>query len=178
MDLIEKLKAGKRNIKTIRFPGTDEVIGLTVLTEAETQEAIFATERLFKENQIEVSATTVSAYNSEANTQTLFRAIVNPARKKEDGTYAQYFPGIDEFRSLIGREAKDILIEEYNAFEEECSPSPLKLSEQAMEEILAEVKKNPIFGNGLNFSTLRQLTMYLAGRLSILQKASGSMSSA
>src|SRR5450759_4032023 len=110
MDLIEKLKAGKRNIKTIKFPGTDDIIGLAVLTEAETQEALFAAERLFKENQIEISATTISAYNSEANTQTLVRALVNPAKKKEDGTYEQYFESIGEFRSLILRETKDLLI--------------------------------------------------------------------
>jgi hypothetical protein len=176
MDLIEKLKAGKRNIKEIKFPGTDETIGIAVLTEAETQEALFATERLFKEKGIEVSATIVSAYNSEANTQTLFRALVNPAKKKEDGTFEQYFSSIDEFRSLIGREAKDILIEEYNSFEEEISPSPLKLSEKALERIFTEVKKNPMLGNALSLNTLRQLTMYLVNQVSILQKDNGSTS--
>jgi len=163
MDLIEKLKAGKRNIKTIKFPGTDDIIGLAVLTEAETQEALFAAERLFKENQIEISATTISAYNSEANTQTLFRALVNPAKKKEDGTYEQYFESIGEFRSLILRETKDLLIDEYNAWAEEVSPSPLQLSDKELEAIFAEVKKSPISGNALNLSMLRQLTIYLAG---------------
>jgi hypothetical protein len=177
MGLIEKLKAGKRNIKIMPFPGTDENIGLCVLTEAETQEALFATEKYFKQNDVEVSAMLVTSYNSEANTQTLFRAIVDPARQDTNGSYERYFKNIDEFRKLIGREAKDILIEEYNAFEEECSPSPLNLTEEELEKIIAEVKKSPTSGNDLSFRTLKKLTMYLVDRLSSLQKDNGSTSS-
>jgi len=178
MSLIEKLKAGKKNVKVIRWPGTDDEIGITILAEAETQEALFAAERLFKEAGIEVTATTINAYNSEVNTQTLFRALVDSSRKKPDGTHERYFKGIDEFRSLLHREAKEILIEEYNAFEDECNPSPAKLSDEELEKILEDVKKNSHPGTNLSFGTLRQLVAYLASRPSSSQKASGSISSA
>jgi hypothetical protein len=139
-DLIEKLKAGKRNMRTLAYPGTENEIGITVLSEAETRDAIFATERVFKEAEIEVSAMTVSAYTAENNTQVLFRAIVDPKRQKKDGTYERLFKDVDEFRSLLRREEKEILIEEYNAFEKECSP--VDPSEEELEALSEEVKKN------------------------------------
>ncbi len=177
MSLIEKLKAGKRNIQVIKFPGTDEDVGITVLTEGEAQEAMFAAEQLYKEAKIEVSGVTIGGYTSEQSTQILARALVNPARKKQDGSSEPYFKSAGELRALLRRDAKDILIEEYNRFEEETSPSPLKISAEEMESILEEVKKNPeAIGNVSSFSTLRELLLFTVSRLSTLQKDSGSTS--
>jgi hypothetical protein len=175
--LIEKLKAGKRNIKRLEYPGTDQGIGITVLSEAETQEAVFASERLFKEHLIEVSATTADAYVSELNTQILFRALVNPAVQKKDGSCERYFSDVDEFRGMLMKDAKGILIDEYNAFQDECSPSPLKMSENEIEALVEKIKKNQMPGSGLSFRMLRELTTYLACRHQASQKDSGSTSS-
>jgi hypothetical protein len=177
MNLIEKLKAGKRNIRTLAYPGTEEEIGITVLSEAETRDAIFATEREFKKGEIEVSTMTLGAYTSENNTQVLFRALVDPKRQKKDGTYERLFKDMDEFRDLLRREEKEILIEEYNAFEKECSPSPRDLSEEELEALADDLKKNLTLGTDSSFRTLQQLTIYLAKQLSTLQRANGSMSS-
>ena len=37
---LEKLKAGTRNTKTIKFPGTDNEVVLRVLSNAERQDAV------------------------------------------------------------------------------------------------------------------------------------------
>jgi|GEM_PF-778832 hypothetical protein len=178
MGLIEKLKAGKSNIRIMKFPGTDEDIGITVLTEGETQEAMFAAERLYKDSKIEVSGVTVGSYTSEQNTQILSRALVDPGRKKADGSYERYFKSVGELRGLLRREAKETLIEEYNRFEEETSPSPLKISAEELDILLEDIKKNPeTVGNVSSFCMLRELTLYLVNQLVILQKGNGSTSS-
>ena len=74
MSLLEKLKAGKKNKKTIKYPGTDQDIVVSILSEADIQIAHFEAERLFKKNGIEVSMSTVDAYEAEKTTQILFRA--------------------------------------------------------------------------------------------------------
>lgn len=177
MDLLEKLKAGKRNIKEVPFPGQDDKVGVTVLTEAEVQDATFATERLFKANDIAVSATTVGAYNAELNTQILFRALVDPEKRKKDGSYERIFKTVDELRGLIRGGAKDGLIEEYNSFEEECNPSPLRMTDDEFESLFESLKKSPeTIGSSLNLKTLRGLIIYLANRPSTSQKGSGSTS--
>lgn len=177
MGLIEKLKAGKNNVRIIKFPGTDEDIGITVLTEAETQDAVFAAERVFKDAGIEVSATTIGAYQSELNTQILFRCLANPEKKKPDGTRERFFKDLREFKSLLAREVKDSLIEEYNSFESECSPSPLKMTEDEFDRLFDELKKSPqTVGKGLNLKTAKGLIIYLASRPAILPKVSGSIS--
>ena len=177
MNLIEKLKAGKRNIKVIKWPGTDEEIGLTVLTESDIQDSIIDAERLIKAKGIEISATTIGLQASEQNTQILYRALVNPEKKKADGACERYFRTADEFRAIVTREVKDLLIEEYNAWEAERSPSPLKLTDDEFQKIFDEVKKTPTYGNDLNLITLRGLITSLAGREAKSPKASGSISS-
>lgn len=177
MGLLEKLKAGKKNIKIIKFPGTDEDIGITVLTEAETQDAVFAAERFFKESGIEVSATTIGAYQSELNTQILLRCLVDPSKKKKDGTYEGFFKDTKEFKSLLAKEAKDILVEEYNGFESECSPSPLKMTDDEFDRLFDELKKSPqTVGSSLSLKTLKGLIIYLAVRPATSPKDSGSTS--
>ncbi len=175
-DLIEKLKMGKRNIRTLIYPGTeDEEVGITVLSESETQEAIFATERVFKDAGVEVSAMTLGAYTAENNTQVLVRALVDPKRRKKDGTCERLFKDVDEFRSFLLREQKEALIDEYNAFEKECSPADP--SEEELEALSAEVKKNLTLGPNLSIHTLQRLIIYLAKQLLTLQKDNGSTSS-
>lgn len=178
MSLLEKLKAGKKNVKVIDFPGMEpaETIGISVLTEAETQAAAMETERLFKKAGLDFTAGISDAYQAEQNTQLLFHALVEPALSG-DGSHRPYFKTVDEFRSLITRTIKDALTDEYNAWEQECGPNPLTLSDQELEAVFEDVKKNPQHGSGLSISTLRKLVTYLASRPAASPEASGSTSS-
>ena len=175
MNLLEVLKAGKKNIKRLKFPGTEQEIGITVLTDGEVQEAIFSAERYFKEKGIEITATTLGTYNAEVSTQMLFRAIIDPEKKKVDGTYEPAFKKSDDLH-LASSAQKAELVEEYNAFENECSPSPDTLSKDELEKLFDDVKKNPLNGNSLNSRTAKELILYLASLAANSPKASGSIS--
>ncbi|KAF0145119.1 MAG: Uncharacterized protein FD156_1230 [Nitrospirae bacterium] len=171
MSLLEKLKAGKKNKNTIKFPGTDQDIIISVLSEADIQAAHFESERLFKKNGIEVSMSTVDAYEAEKTTQILFRACSDTDGKPLSKT-------VDEFRSQILKAEKDILVDEYNSLEQECSPNPEKISTEDMEKIIDEVKKRPeMIGSVSNIVIARKLIVSLASRLQNSQQGSGSTSS-
>lgn len=175
MNLIEVLKAGKKHIKTLKFPGTEFEVGLCVLTDGEVQDAVFSTEQRFKEKGIEITATTLATYNRELNTQMLFRALVDPLKQRPDGTYEPIFKKVDELR-LATADQKNELIEEYNAFEAQCSPSPVKMTDDEFDALFEDIKKNPLTGNDLSLQTARRLILYLASRPQNLPKDSGSIS--
>ncbi len=175
MNLLEVLKAGKKNIKTLNFPGTDQKIGLTVLTDGEVQESVFSAERYFKDKGMEISASTLSTYNAEINTQMLFRAIVDPEKRKSDGTYEQAFKRIEDLR-LASSAQKAQLVEEYNDFEAQCSPSVETMPDEEFDKLFEDIKKNPLTGNSLNLSTAKRLIAFLASRQQNSPKGNGSIS--
>lgn len=164
VDIIAGLKAGKNRIKIIKFPGTDDDIGISVLTESEVQEAAFAADMLFKAKSIEINDATANMYNAEVSSQVLCRALVKPDVKKPDGSYERLFKNVDEWKALVSRGVKDILTDEYNAFENEVNPSPIKLSEEEFAAIFEALKKSPENGNALSFRMQSALITYLASR--------------
>ncbi len=170
MSLLEKLKAGKKNVKPVPWPGTDETVGLAVLTEAEIQQALFETEKKFKAAGIEFSVATADAYQSEQNTQLLALALLY-----EQG--GRLFKNADELRPLLQPSVKDVLIDEFNAWQQECSPALARMSDAEFDKVFEEVKKNPSTLNSLSLRTLRELITYLATRPVISPKANGSTSS-
>jgi hypothetical protein len=170
MSLIEKLKAGKKNVKPVLWPGTDETVRLAVLTEAEIQQALFETEKKFKAAGIEFSVATADAYQSEQNTQTLALALL-------DERGGRLFKTADELRPLLQPSVKDVLIEEFNAWQQECSPSLTRLGDEEFDKLFEDIKKNPSTSNGLSLRTLRELIIYLASRPATSPQASGSTSS-
>ena len=161
-------------MKLVSWPGADLQICITVLTEMELQEAVFETERHFKKSGIEVSATTLGAYEKEISSQTLFRAIVDPEQPKTDGSCARLFGKIEDLKALFTAPGiKDELISEYNALEEECNPNPKLLSETELLAIWDTVKKSPDSGKDLSSSTLKQLIAFMASQPAISPKDSG-----
>lgn len=169
MSLIDKLKAGVKNIKATVWPGTDYKIGIRILTEAEVQAAHFAVEQLFKKQGIDFTAATVDAYQSEQNTQVLARAIVDP------DTRSPLFKNADELREQIAHpEIKAALTTEYNDWQAECSPALSEMTEERYAELFEDVKKNgPSTLSGSNLRTLKGLITYLADRQLKLRKVSG-----
>lgn len=161
MSLLEKLKAGKGNIRIIKFPGTDQDVALHVLSNGQIQESLFATEDRFKQRKIEVSSTTVEAYEDENTIQILARALRDPGDPKKP-----FAANVDQLRGMITLEEKNALVAEYNAFEAEVSPLAETISDSDLDRIFDEVKKKPETGNGLNIYTLRKLIIYLASRQS------------
>jgi hypothetical protein len=171
MSLIDKLKAGKNNIKQTVWPGTTEPVGIVVLTDAESQEAQFATELLFKQRGLDFNVATADTYQAEQNTQVLARAIFDLETKKP------LFKNADELRGLITHpDVKAALITEYLDWQRDCSPAMETMTEEQYDALFAEVKKNPSILTSSNSRTLRGLIIYLAERQQKLAKASGSTS--
>ncbi|MBN2427106.1 MAG: hypothetical protein JXK94_02090 [Deltaproteobacteria bacterium] len=172
MSLLERLKAGIKNTKNIPFPGTDQEVTLRVLSNAELQEAHFAAERHFKKAEIEPGMTTIDAYEDEKTTQILFRALRDP-EEPANGIASS----ASEFRGLLNRQEKDALVDEYTAFEMECSPRTEDMTEQEIGSLIEDVKKNPqTLGSVSNITTARKLIAFLVSRLPPSQKDSGSSS--
>jgi hypothetical protein len=167
MGLLEKLKKGTGNKKTIKYPGTSEDIVLSVLSEGARQDAQFAAEHHFKSKGVDVSMSTVDAYEAEKTLQMLYRALSDPEGKPLART-------VDEFRRSITIDEKDLLVDQYLDFEKECSPNPEEMSEGELEALWNEIKKKPeILGNSFSIGTARQLIFYLVNRQHSLQADSG-----
>lgn len=171
MSLLQKLKAGTNNRKTIKWPGTEEDIIVRVLSEAERQSASFETERLFKQQGIEISMSTVDVYEVEKTTQLLFRALSDTENKPVADS-------INEFRDNITVTEKDILVDAYNELEAECSPDPGKMSDEAFNSLIEDLKKNPAqtISSVSSMRTAIRLITYLANLLQSLQQDNGSTS--
>ncbi|MDP2167987.1 MAG: hypothetical protein Q8J64_06625 [Thermodesulfovibrionales bacterium] len=171
MSLLEKLKAGMRNERTIKFPGTEQEIVLRILSEAGRQAAAFDTEYFFKKKGIEYSAATVEAYEGDRTIRLIFSAF----RDAEGNPLAKT---VDELKALLTMAEKDILVEEYLSFERECSSNLSDMSAEEIDTLLDVLKKNPLetILNGLNIVTARKLILSLASRLANLQTDNGSTS--
>ena len=170
MSLLDTLKLGTKNCKMVKWPGTDTEIAMSILSQQQIQDAVFATERLFKGEKIEMNMGTADEYDSELSTQKLFRSIHDP--KDMDKPVATT---ITEFRKALTREDRTVLIEEYLAFEKECSPSPDNLTNDEFDQLLSDLKKTPheTLGRITSISTLKKLLLIMASRPVTLPAVNG-----
>lgn len=172
-DLLERLKAGISNKKTIMWPGTDISVTVRVLNEQDQLDATLATDKIFQLAGSKVERENIEAYEAEKNDQLLFRAIRDP----EDDTPVA--SSITAFRQLLSEGIRKVLLDEVYTFQEENSPSPYNMDSEAYDAVLQAVKKNAerTVTNLSSVLLARRLIISLAGQLASLQTASGSTSS-
>ena len=170
MDILEKLKAGSRNVKNIMWPGTDTAIAIRVLTEQDYHDASLAVDRIYRDAEVRISMENISDYEAEKNVQLLFRAIVDPDSNQP------ICKSIIEFRKLLTKDIRNYLITELTAFEKECSPNLETMSDSEFSSLLIQVKKNAetTITSDLSLSTLKKLVVTLAEQLANLQVVNGS----
>jgi hypothetical protein len=178
-DLLKTIKAGTDNVKLLDWPGTDKKIALRILSINELQSASFATERFFSGEKISTnmaqgSVAMVDEYESERVTQVLYKALRDPEHLDQPVA-----ANITEFRSLLTSAERELLGKEYMAFERETSPSPENLTNEELEQVYQDIKKNAqqTIMNVSSISTARKLLTCLVKQLTNLQKDSGSTSS-
>ncbi len=171
--LLERLKAGKRNVRIIDFPGAaDARVALRVLSTQELQDAAIATEELFKARGVEIGVGVIDAYQGERSTQILFRALRDP-----DDPNKPFAATVDELRGQLMRGEMDALEAAYSDFQAECSPDMAEMSAADFEKIWDELKKSPrAHMSGLSSATLRGLITFLASRQQSSPTGSGSTS--
>jgi len=157
-NILEQLKLGTANVRLIDFPGTTRKVALRVLSIAERQEAVFSTERHFKAEKIETSMVTANEYDAEVATQMLFRALRDPEKLTD-----AICPTLIQFRQLISRDEREMLMDSYLAFEKEVSPTPETLSGDEFDRVVSELKKKQDITilNSLSIHTLRKLVLIL-----------------
>lgn len=172
MSFLEKLKAGKRNVKMIKFPGTDKQVALQVLSSQELQDSVLATEKHFKGLEVEIGSLILDSYEDERATQMIFRALRDPEDHKKP-----LAADVRQLRDLLTKEEKGKLVEAYLEFERECSPDFRQMSDQEFEKLWDEVKKNPqTLSSDLPSGMLRRLLNFLASRPAMSPPANGSIS--
>lgn len=156
---LERIKLGTANTKLINWPGTNEKVAMKILSEQDRMEIDFSVDRLYKSEKVEVNLITTSHYEPEKFVQILFRCLRCP-----DDLDRPLANSITDFRRALTREDTKVLISEYVAFEQECSPSPENLSPEDFDKLLLEVKKNPdtTIGNITNLTTAKKLLLTLA----------------
>ena len=99
--LLDRLKLGTSNIKLVKWPGSDVQVTIRILSQQDIQEAIFATDRLFKSNKIEPSLVTAEEFDNEKQTQVLFRTVRDPEDMEKPICQT-----VEEFRRSLTREEK------------------------------------------------------------------------
>jgi hypothetical protein len=137
-DLLQRIKLGTAATKLTMWPGTDRPILMKILSQQDLQEAEFATERLFASEKITVNLVTSDEYESERATQTLYRCLRDPEKSAE-----AICPTLADFRRILTRTEKQVLIDEYLTFEKDNSPRPGNMTDDEFDKVLTEVKKNP-----------------------------------
>lgn len=149
--LLEKLKAGVNNRRTVPFHGA--ALTMRVLSESELQlcrsDAMEHAARLKLDDE--------GLYN-EISLRQLFSCLTDPEGRR-------LAESMDSFRQHMSRTDREYLIDEYLALEKECSPSLEKMTEDEFAAILEDAKKNPdslLSGSGI--ATLRRLVRYLESR--------------
>jgi len=155
-NLLEKIKSSGKQRKEVKWPGTDNVIHLRVLNENDHLQSTLAADKLFKETTIALQ--NIDQYNSELETQYLFRSIEDPESGK------QLFPNITSFRDELTPEIKEILATNLDTLHDEYSPDPYKMDDDAFDKIIKDVKKNAkaTVGSVSNIHVARRLIIYLA----------------
>jgi hypothetical protein len=173
-NLLSRIKLGTSNAKLVKWPGSEELVSLRILSLQERQEAGFATERHFKTSGIDLNMATATDYDEEKAIQMLWRALKDP---KENAPLCKDIGG---FRCALTREEKTTLIDEYLTFERDCAPSPENLTAEEFDLFVSEVKKTPEEMLSASYSTsmLKKLCKSLASQLAIALSRNSSGSAA
>jgi len=165
-DLLEKLKAGASTNTIINWPGTEEKIGMRVLTEDDYLRSAIATDYIFKDTRIGMmevdgigvkTTTSDTEFETEKSTQLLYRTCFNLKTEKP------ITKTIDEFRKLLKPGVFDKLDIEMDNFQEENSPNPAEMEQGEFDKLMIDIKKKPeeTLLSVSSISTLKRLIMYL-----------------
>lgn len=152
--LLEKLKAGVKNVRDVAFYG--HVVRLRILSEDELQRCRTEAQTHAAKLKLDEEGT-----YAEIALRQLYLSLADP----DGGRVAE---SADAFRRLVTRADREYLIAEYLALERECSPALAALTEEEFARIREDVKKNPdSILSGSNTALLRRLTAFLESRPSI-----------
>lgn len=160
-ELLERLKAGTDAVSDAYIG--DIRLGVRALSESEREAAQLAAAAYFKGLEVELSPTTVEAFEAEVASQVLLRALVDPATRKP------LFASCAEVKQTLTAESKRDLLNAYVLHEQNISPRAGMMPDDEFAALLETVKKTPQIPRLLNCNgvTLRRLIVSLVSQPSI-----------
>lgn len=161
--MLERLRKGKSEFRTVRWPGSDDKeppFALIPLTCDELQEAYAAAYQRFEELKLPITIYTADDLHSETNMQILLRAMV---LLDDDGkpTAEQLFADGKELRKLLRTDVRESLAGEYLELQSEVDPDPADMSAELIEQIDELVKKKD--AAALSSTSSTTLAAYIIG---------------
>lgn len=170
MSLLATIKAGKKIRLLVTFPGTDKQFEFRLLSEQDKLDAALQTDLVYKDTPVGFHNN--NDYQNEKINQQLYRVCV------EVGTDKPIADSITEFRKFMTGRERDLLIDEYNDFDQKHNPSPNTLSAEEFDRLMFDLKKKPeqTIGSILNLHTAKQVITSLVSQPAILPKDNGSTS--
>lgn len=141
MSLVDRVYAGKRNYRLIKWPGSPERMKMRILGRGEILEAQKAAHEHFK--LLEMSPDelhNVEPFEDEKTVQVLYRCLSSAEGEDEGKPVAD---GIDAFRMSLNRLDQNALVHEYELLEDECAPNVDRMSEKQLESFIDTLKKKP-----------------------------------
>lgn len=170
MSLLATIKAGKKIRLLVTFPGTDKQFEFRLLSEQDKLDAALQTDIIYKD--CPVGFHNHNDYLNEKTNQQLYRTCV------EVGTDKPIADSITEFRKLMTGSERDLLIDQYNEFDQQYNPSPNTLNEPEFDQLIFNLKKKPeqTIGNILSLQIAKRVIISLVSQPAILPKDNGSTS--
>ena len=157
-DILEQLKNSANAIKEVSL--NDVTIGLRILNEQDYLDASLAVNALMKAKDVIFGPETAEMFEDEKTCQLLLRAVVDPETQNPVTKNAK------ELRTILTREQRMFLTEEYLSFEKEHAPSERTMSEDEFAKLFEDVKKKPemIDTQDLSTASLKRLITILASQ--------------
>jgi hypothetical protein len=125
MSLLHKIKNGKKNVKTIEFPGSTTKVALVILSSNELTEAKVAADAYIAEKKITGDTYVDMAFQQEI----VFRAL-----REIGNTDNKLAEDISEIRELEVNELAYLQVQ-YNLFQSENSPFLSSVTEEQFEAL-------------------------------------------
>ena len=162
-ELLTRLFKGAKNTKQTVWPGTEEKIYIRVATEKDFDDATSECDTKYKDRS-GMWAYNAATYDAEKANRILHKVITSDGEKARIGSF-------DQFQVLLTPEVRDSLEDQWNSFQDECSPDPDAMSDDVFESLITEVKKKPEEAVQGIFSlfVLRKVSAYLAKQVVKLQ---------
>lgn len=143
LSALAQLSAGRRPVRTIPFPGTDEMVGLRLPTEADWDNARLSAMAFMADHGVNTGeGAGPGLYQREVLTRLLASCLVYP---DADDLVTPYCNGVDDLKAGVTNSERDILTRELLDFADEQNPDlDTEDGMSSAMSLLAELEKKAV----------------------------------
>lgn len=153
MSLLQKMKTGKKNYKSINFPGTEDKVAIVTLSSNQIELCKIRTEAYIKEKKIE---------DPSYQDMVLQRQMTYEFLRDQDDLTKKLAESFDDLSNSLDSHEIAYFVTEYNLFTQENSPLLNAVNEEqfeALKKTLPTMSWNDL--NGESLVALRNFLMSL-----------------